>query len=76
MWYRFLPATGFKTPYYEKYNPTVFLCAGTLLLNAQSTGDSIPEPGYINQVFAVGKDHKLTHIVMGNILHTGMKKRS
>ena len=41
---------------------TVFLSAGTLLLNAQSIGDSIPEPEYMNQVFAVGKDHKLINL--------------
>ena len=41
---------------------TVFLSTGTLLLNAQSTNDSIPEPEYMNQVFAVGKDHKLINL--------------
>ena len=38
---------------------SVFLAAGTLLLNAQNTSDSIPEPEFMNQVFALGKDHKL-----------------
>ena len=38
---------------------TVFLVAGTLLLNAQNAADSIPEPEFMNQVFAWGKEHKL-----------------
>lgn len=31
----------------------------TLLVNAQNTADSIPEPEFVNQVYALGKDHKL-----------------
>jgi hypothetical protein len=38
---------------------SVFLSGGTLLLNAQNSTDSIPDPEYMNQVFAWGKDHKL-----------------
>jgi hypothetical protein len=41
---------------------TVFLAAGTLLLNAQNAVDSIPDPEFMNQVFAWGKDHKLTSL--------------
>lgn len=41
---------------------TVFLAAGTLLLNAQNATDSIPEPEFMNQVFAWGNDHKLTSL--------------
>src|SRR5687768_15511065 len=38
---------------------TVFLAAGNLVLNAQKAADSIPEPEFMNQVFAWGKEHKL-----------------
>ena len=41
---------------------TFFLAAGTLLLNAQNATDSIPEPEYMNQVFAWGKEHKLMNL--------------
>ena len=41
---------------------TVFLSAGTFLLNAQIATDSIPDPEFMNQVFAVGKDHKLINL--------------
>lgn len=37
----------------------IFLTAGTLLLKAQNATDSIPEPEFMNQVFAWGKEHKL-----------------
>lgn len=37
---------------------TVAMATATLLLAAQSA-DSIPDPEFINQVFAWGKDHKL-----------------
>ena len=38
---------------------TTVLTTGVLWLNAQNTTDSIPDPEFMNQVFAVGKDHKL-----------------
>lgn len=42
-----------------KITLAVFLTAGTLLLNAQKATDSIPEPEFMNQVFAWGREHKL-----------------
>ena len=59
MLYRFLPVTGFKTFFMRNIILTVFLAAGTLLLKAQNAADSIPEPEFMNQVFALGKEHKL-----------------
>jgi hypothetical protein len=38
---------------------TAVFIAGVLLLNAQNPTDSIPEPEFMNQVFALGRDHKL-----------------
>src|SRR5688572_18897132 len=59
MLFRFLPATGFKTFFMRNILLAVFLVVGTLVLNAQNTSDSIPEPEFMNQVFAWGKDKKL-----------------
>ena len=38
---------------------TIVLITGVLLLHAQNSTDSIPDPEFTNQVFAVGKNHKL-----------------
>jgi hypothetical protein len=59
MLFRFLPVTGFNTFFMKIILLTVFLVVGTLLMNAQNATDSIPEPEFMNQVFAWGKDKKL-----------------
>jgi hypothetical protein len=38
------------------------MITGALLLHAQNSADSIPEPEFMNQIFAVGKDHKLINL--------------
>ena len=38
---------------------TIFLVAGSLCLCAQNSADSIPEPEFMNQVFALSNDRKL-----------------
>jgi hypothetical protein len=52
----------------------VFLAAGTLLVNAQSAADSIPEPEFMNQVFAVGKDHKLISLEQKDAAYVSKSK--
>ena len=59
MWCSFLPDTGSKTLFMKPISLTVILITGTLFLQAQNNNDSIPEPEFMNQVFAVGQDHKL-----------------
>jgi len=41
---------------------TIVLITGALFLNAQNGTDSIPDPEFMNQVFALGKDHKLINL--------------